>query len=355
MRATSAAGRLVRGSRGPVVRFRRGSAGIGSPRASEGVDAAGEPVRAAEGAAPVPPARAAPGSPRALGRRPRAGGGVRRGARGGRPGRPAGRVRRCSAGDGHPVRRHRPPGVGGDLNIESSGSGSVKVQNIECDRCEISTAQGASVLEAVKSQNLCVQTKGGNVICLGTVYGNIDIKASHHSSVTADKLQGSCVNIATEDGLLEVKYLYTESSFLSSAAGDIALGNVHGNIVLQSKKGNITVDSSSGCLKASSQQGAIDVYISQLEEVALTSQEGSITVKAPSSLRAYLKLSGKEVVVDADAQVHDMAKDHKGGNVTVTGLMNQARSQERWITAVAPKGTVSFKHQSWFQSLKLSD
>lgn len=46
---------------------------------------------------------------------------------------------------------------------------------------------------------------------------------------------------------------------------------------------------------------------------------GSITVKAPSSLRAYLKLSGKEVVVDADAQVHDMAKDYKGGGMTVTG------------------------------------
>ncbi|XP_038171427.1 protein FAM185A isoform X2 [Arvicola amphibius] len=211
-----------------------------------------------------------------------------------------------------------------DLNIESSGSGSVKVQNVECDRCEINTAQGASILQAVKC-------------------------------VTLDKLQGSCVNISTEDGLLKVKYLYTESSFLSSAAGDIALGNVHGNIVLQSKMGNITVDSSSGCLKASSHQGAIDVYISQLEEVALTSQEGSITVKAPSSLQAYLKLSGKEVVVDADVHVHDMTKDHKGGSVTVTGLMNQARSQERWINAVAPKGTVSFKHQSWFQSLKLPD
>lgn len=33
-------------------------------------------------------------------------------------------------------------------------------------------------------------------------------------------------------------------------------------------------DSSCGCLKASSDQGAIDVYISQLGEVVLTSQEG---------------------------------------------------------------------------------
>lgn len=48
--------------------------------------------------------------------------------------------------------------------------------------------------------------------------------------MTIDKLQGSCVNISTEDGLLKVKYLYTESSFLSSAAGDIALGNVHGKL-----------------------------------------------------------------------------------------------------------------------------
>ncbi|XP_036037898.1 protein FAM185A isoform X1 [Onychomys torridus] len=242
-----------------------------------------------------------------------------------------------------------------DLNIESSGSGSVKVQNIECDSCKIDTVQGTSVLQSVKSQELHVQTKGGNVICLGTICGNIDIHASHHSIVTIDKLQGSCVNISTEDGLLKVKYLYTESSLLSSAAGDIALGNVHGNIVLQSKMGNITVDSSSGCLKASSHQGAIDVYVSQLGEVALTSQEGSITVKAPSSLRAYLRLSGREVIVDEEAHVQEVAKDQKGGGVTVTGLLNQASRHERWINAVAPKGTVSYKHQSWFQSLKLQD
>ncbi|XP_059113223.1 protein FAM185A isoform X2 [Peromyscus eremicus] len=228
-----------------------------------------------------------------------------------------------------------------DLNIESSGSGSVKVQNIECDSCKIDTAQGTSVLQSVKSQELHVQTKGGNVICLGTICGNIDIHASHHSTVTVDKLQGSCVNISTEDGLLKVKYLYTESSLLSSAAGDIALGNVH--------------DSSSGCLKASSHQGAIDVYVSQLGEVALTSQEGSITVKAPSSLRAYLQLSGREVIVDEEAHVQEVAKDQKGGGVTVTGLLNQASRHERWINAVAPKGTVSYKHQSWFQSLKLQD
>ncbi|XP_036868668.1 protein FAM185A isoform X6 [Manis javanica] len=197
-----------------------------------------------------------------------------------------------------------------DLNIKSSGSGCVKIQNIECDNCKIETEQGTSILQSVKSQKLHVQTKGGKVFCLGTVYGNTDIYASDKSTVTVDKLQGSFINISTDDGSLKAKYLYTESSFLSSAAGDITLGSVHGDITLQSKMGNITVDSSSGCLKASTHQGAIDVYVSQLGKVEL--------------------------------------KSHKG-------LMNQASKHEKWIKADAPNGTVSFRSQSWFQSLKLQD
>ncbi|XP_011363512.1 protein FAM185A [Pteropus vampyrus] len=208
---------------------------------------------------------------------------------------------------------------------------------------------------ALLSQKLHVQTRGGKVICLGTVYGNIDICASDKSTVTVDKLQGSSVNISTEDGLLKAKYLYTESSFLSSAAGDITLGSVHGNITLQSKMGNITVDSSSGCLKASTHQGALDVYVSQLGKVELKSHKGSILVKVTSSLQAHLQLSGKEVDVNSEVHVQEMAEAHKDDGIIITGLMNQANKHEKWIKADAPKGTVSFRSQSWFQSLKLQD
>ncbi|XP_023400253.1 protein FAM185A isoform X5 [Loxodonta africana] len=241
-----------------------------------------------------------------------------------------------------------------DLNIKSSGSGCVKVQKIECDNCKIETEQGTSILQSVKrpsqewmlskgyeGQKLHVQTKGGKVICLGTVYGNIDIHASEKSTVTVDKLQGSSVNISTEDGLLKAKYLYTESSFLSSAAGDITLGSIH--------------DSSSGCLKASTHQGAIDVYISQLGEVDLKSHKGSIIVKVPSSLQTNVQLSGKEVDVNSEIHVQEMAEVHKDDGITITGIMNEAGKHEKWIKADAPKGSVSFRSQSWFQSLKLQD
>ncbi|XP_006834464.1 PREDICTED: protein FAM185A [Chrysochloris asiatica] len=242
-----------------------------------------------------------------------------------------------------------------DLNVKSSGSGCVKIQKMECDNCKIATDQGTSILQSVKSQKLRVQTKGGKVICLGTVYGNVDIHASDKSAVTIHKLQGSSVNISTEDGLLKAKYLYTESSFLSSAAGDITLGSVHGRITLQSKMGNITIDSSSGYLEASTHQGAIDVYVSQLGEVDLKSHEGSIIVKVPSALQTHLQLSAKKVDVNSEVQVQEMAEAHKDDGITVTGVINEASNHEKWIKADAPKGTVSLRSQSWFQSLKMQD
>uniref|UniRef100_A0A8C4MDQ6 Family with sequence similarity 185 member A n=1 Tax=Equus asinus TaxID=9793 RepID=A0A8C4MDQ6_EQUAS len=205
-----------------------------------------------------------------------------------------------------------------DLNIKSSGSGCVKVQNFECDNCKIETEQGTSILQSLKSQKLHVQTKGGKVICLGTIYGNIDIHASDKSTVTIDKLQGSSVSVSTEDGLLKAKYLYTDSSFLSSAAGDITLGSVHGDITLHSKMGNITVDSSSGCLTASTQQGAVDVYVSQLGKVDLKAHKGSIVVKVASSLQAHLQLSGKEVDVNSEVHVQEMAEARKENGVIIT-------------------------------------
>ncbi|XP_020958224.1 protein FAM185A isoform X6 [Sus scrofa] len=296
------------------------------PRApeSERVGADGEPFRSAAGTASMPPGREAPGPHLPPGQQPRAGGGEWSGGRGAGRGRPAGDIRRGAEGGDHRVRRHRSPGVCGNLNIKSSGSGCVKVQNFECDNCRIETEQGTSILQSVKT-------------------------------VTVNKLQGSSVNISTEDGLLKAKYLYTESSFLSSAAGDISLGSVHGNITLQSKLGNITVDSSSGCLNASTHQGAIDVYVSHLGKVDLKSHKGSILVKVASSLQAYLQLSGKKIDVNSEVHVEEMNEAHKDDGVVITGLLNQASKNEKWIKADAPQGTISFRSQSWFQSLKLLD
>ncbi|XP_009461253.1 PREDICTED: protein FAM185A [Nipponia nippon] len=241
----------------------------------------------------------------------------------------------------------------GDLDIKTSGTGCVKIQKIECDNCKIETEKGTSVLQSIKSHKIDIRTNGGKVIGLGTLYGNTDIRATEKGSVNIEKLQGTSINISTEDGLLKTKYLYAESSSLSSVAGDILLGSIHGNTSLQTKTGSITVDSSDGSLKASTHHGAIDVYVSQLRKVDLKSQKGSITVKVPASLKAYLQLSGRKVDVSSEIQLKETQSASKDDHVTISGHMNQRNETDKWIKADTQSGKVCLKSQSWIQSVKL--
>nr|XP_048692405.1 protein FAM185A isoform X2 [Caretta caretta] len=208
-----------------------------------------------------------------------------------------------------------------DLDIKTSGTGCVKIQKIDCDSCRVETEKGTSILQSIKSHKIHVRTKGGKVICLGTLHGNADIHAAEKSSVNIEKLQGTSIKISTEDGLLKTKYLYAESSFLSSTAGDILLGSIHGDTTLQTETGNITV--------------------------------GSITVKVPASLKAYLQLSGSKVDVSSEIQLQETQCAPKEGHITITGHMNQMNERDKCIKADTQDGTVHLKSQSWFQSIKL--
>ncbi|KAM6089700.1 protein FAM185A isoform 2-T2 [Theristicus caerulescens] len=208
-----------------------------------------------------------------------------------------------------------------DLDIKTSGTGCVKIQKIECDNCKIETEKGTSVLQSIKSHKIDIRTNGGKVIGLGTLYGNTDIRATEKGSVNIEKLQGTSINISTEDGLLKTKYLYAESSSLSSVAGDILLGSIHGNTSLQTKTGSITV--------------------------------GSITVKVPASLKAYLQLSGRKVDVSSEIQLKETQSASKDDHVTISGHMNQRNETDKWIKADTQNGKVCLKSQSWIQSVKL--
>ncbi|XP_058276379.1 protein FAM185A isoform X3 [Hirundo rustica] len=208
-----------------------------------------------------------------------------------------------------------------DLDIKTSGTGCVKIQKIECDNCKIETEKGTSVLQSIKSHKIDIRTNGGKVIGLGTLYGNTDICATEKGSVNIEKLQGTTINISTEDGLLKTKYLYAESASLSSESGDIMLGSIHGNTNLQTKTGNITV--------------------------------GSIAVKVPASLKAYLELSGRKVDVSSEIQLKETQSVSKDDHVTISGHMNQRDERDKWIKADTQNGKVCLKTQSWFQSVKL--
>ncbi|XP_026557525.1 protein FAM185A isoform X1 [Pseudonaja textilis] len=241
-----------------------------------------------------------------------------------------------------------------DLDIKTTRNGSVKIEQMQCANCKVETEKGASILKSIKSHKIDLRAKGGDVTCLGTLQGNTDILVSQESNVNIEKLQGSSINITSENGLLKAKYLYSDSSFLTSVAGDILLGNVHGDITLETKTGSITVDSSEGSLKALTSRGEINAYVlRQTGEVNLASQEGSITLKVPATLQTSLKLSGRKVEISPEIQLQEIQTVSSEDRVAVTGHMGQKDAKGRHIKAETQHGTVNLKCQSWFQSLKL--
>lgn len=168
------------------------------------------------------------------------------------------------------------------------------------------------------------------------------------------KIQGTTMNVSTEHGSLKVKAIYAESTSISSSSGRIQLGHIHGDATVRNETGDIFVDgSNNGFLKVLSNSGNIDAYVGDSGSAELHSQQGAVSVRVPSSIRAGVQLCGTSVETSPEIVLHQAERDSKDGMTTVTGHMNGQPQGDQWIRAQADRGSITLKAQSWFESLKL--
>lgn len=240
-----------------------------------------------------------------------------------------------------------------NLFITAGGKGSVQVKKMDCDICKVQTQKGNCLLHSIKGHQVEVQSHGGHITGVGTIHGNVDIRAKGDSVVNVKKLQGTTMNVSTESGPLKVKAIYAESSCVSSCSGRIELGLVHGSATVKNVSGDTVIDGSNGFLKVSSSSGVIDVYVGDGGAAELQSQEGALSVRVPSSLRAGVELRGASVDISPEVALHGVENDTADGYTTLTGFINGEPPVEQWVKARADRGSVTLRTQSWFDSLKL--
>lgn len=240
-----------------------------------------------------------------------------------------------------------------NLFITTEGKGNVQVKKMECDICRLQTEKGSCLLHSVKGHQVEVRSHGGHVTGVGTIHGNVDISTKGDSVVDVRKLQGTRMNVSTEHGALKVKAIYAESSCVSSCSGRVELGHVHGNTTVTNNCGDTVVDGSNSFLKVSSVSGSIDVYVGDGGTADLHSQDGAVSVRFPSSLRAGVSLCGAVVDVGSEVPLHEEQKNTTDSQITLTGYMNGDSAVDQWVKARADRGCVKLRTQSWFESLKL--
>ncbi|XP_062856137.1 protein FAM185A [Trichomycterus rosablanca] len=239
-----------------------------------------------------------------------------------------------------------------DLHVVTKGKGSVKIQNMESDVCQIQTEKGDCVLQSVKSHIVKVHSSGGSITGVGTIHGEVDIVTAGDSSIDIKKIQGTSMNVCTEHGPLKVKAVYAESSVLDSSSGKIHVGHAHGETLVRSNTGDIVIDSSSGALTAFTNAGSINAYVSQTGRAELHTQQGAIHVRIPSTLKAWVQLCGTTVDSSSDV-TQETEQQSAEGKTVLTGRLNGGTQEDCWIRATADRGAVSLNIQSWIETLKL--
>ncbi|KAI5616195.1 protein FAM185A isoform X1 [Silurus asotus] len=239
-----------------------------------------------------------------------------------------------------------------DLHIVGQGKGNVKIQNMESDVCQVQTEKGHCILQSVKCHKVQVRSSGGNITGMGTINGDVEMITAEHSRVDLKKIQGTSMNISTEHGPLNVKAIYAEKSAVASSSGKIHIGHIHGEALVNSDTGDIIIDSSSGVLTAHTNAGNIDAYVSQTGTAELHTQQGAVSVRVPSTLKAWVHLCGTSVEGNSEILQETQIQSSEGKTV-LTGPLNGGTREDCWISAIADRGTVSIKTQSWFETLKL--
>ncbi|XP_031593123.1 protein FAM185A [Oreochromis aureus] len=240
-----------------------------------------------------------------------------------------------------------------NLFITTQGKGSVQVKNMECDICKVRTEKGNCLLHSVKAHQVEVQSHEGHVTGVGTINGNVVISTGGDSAVDVKKLQGTKMNVSTEHGPLKVKAIYAESTCILSRSGRVNLGHVHGETTVKNTCGDTVIDGSNSFLKVSSDSGGIDVYVGDGGTAELHSQQGAVSVRVPSSLRAGVRLCGTSVDISPEVVLHGVENSMSEGHTTVTGYMNVEPPANQWVKAQADRGSIRLTLQSWFESRRL--
>ncbi|CAL1592107.1 unnamed protein product [Knipowitschia caucasica] len=245
--------------------------------------------------------------------------------------------------------------VQSNLLISCAGSGHVHISKMECDICKVSTQEGNCTLHSVKSHHVEVRSSGGCVTGLGTIHGNVDIVSTGQSSVDVKKLQGTTMNVSTEHGSLKVKAIYAESSSIASCTGTVQLGHVHGNATVKNESGDTVIDGSNSAMQVSSHTGDIDLYVGDGGSADVFSDQGSVRLRVPSTLKAAVDLCGASVDISPEVVLHGAETREAPDQTNVTGFLNgESHLEQPHLKAHTKTGSVRLKAQSWFESLKLS-
>ncbi|KAL5014894.1 hypothetical protein ScPMuIL_009164 [Solemya velum] len=233
--------------------------------------------------------------------------------------------------------------VEGDVEISNMESQTIRVR-------QIASNGGVCKLRNVKTRNMAVLWRDGDIICETGLQGDIYLTNTGEGKIQADKLQGQNIKCETEAGVMNFSSVYSdECSFITESA-NVELGSCHGKCEIKVGQGNVTINSIDGDLSTEVEKGCVKAHLTRHGQVNIECREGDIQLEIPGNTETSLSLRGNTVECDERLNVQNIEKTSTDNGIKYTGHITSQDSSAT-IQASTHQGAVQLLCKDWFSSI----
>ncbi|CAF3867796.1 unnamed protein product [Rotaria sp. Silwood2] len=239
-----------------------------------------------------------------------------------------------------------------ELDINCTDNNNVSAEHLQSPRVHIQTKRGECSLKNIIADSIVVHSQTGNIKCLGSLQGTIDLSTERDGIIQASKLEGGFIRLKVENSDIHVKSIYSEYFFIQGQHGHFSVRNLYGHGIVDLNRGSIKIGSIEGDVSLQCEKGDVKAFFSSTSLSTIRVQEGDVQLGIIDTAGIRLNLVGKRVQVAEDAEHFHMETIRKAGIVQVQGFISD-ESATASIDVNAPKGTIQLRVQDWFSTLKL--
>jgi len=240
-----------------------------------------------------------------------------------------------------------------NVKVSAIREASVDVYDfIESNYVDINAEIGNVRTQQIKTENLMIHTDSGDVLCEGTLQGDVKISSNDGNIISSKRFMGPNVELETEGGDIRVASSYSDQAKFSTNKGSMNLRNIHNeSYVAIYEEGDVKIQGLDGSTNIFIKKGDLDIHVSRIRhESRIHVEDGDIRLRISDSYPIKLCIDANEVIPDAKCSEHGKVEKKLNGENQHFFAAIEPNKFSPTLVIVAENGSVEIEMQDWATS-----
>lgn len=240
-----------------------------------------------------------------------------------------------------------------NVKVSALDSASVDIYEfIESNYVDIHAEKGNVRTQQIKTENLTIHTDSGDVLCEGTLQGDVKITSNSGNIISSKRFMGPNVELETENGDIRVASSYSDQAKFSSNKGSMNLRNIHNeSYVAIYEEGDVNIQGLDGSTNIFIKKGDLDIHVSRIRhESRIHVEDGDIRLRITDSYPIKLSIDANEVIPDAQCSEYGKVEKKLDGENQHFFAAIEPNKFSPTLVIVAENGSVEVEMQDWATS-----